>query len=133
MIELPISKEDMAKLLGRSLSETEDSNYALYLEIAITRLMDLLCIKELPEPMQIDLKLLIARCFAVISVEQGTSLENIESKRVEDFSVSYASDSKETPMSRFVSINKTTIQKYSECQGKVLHGELCYGYRFRFI
>ena len=128
-----ISKADMAKLLGRSLSAIEDANYQLYLDIAVARLQDLLCIKELPTELEIDLQLLIARCFSVISVEHRTTLENIESKKVEDFSVTYSADSKETPMSKFVNINLATIAKYSQCQGKVMSGELRYGYRFRYI
>lgn len=128
-----ISKIDMAKLLGRSLSTTENDNYNLYLSIAVARLQDLLCIKELPTELEIDLQLLIARCFAVIAVEQNTSLENIESKKVEDFSINYSTTSRETPMSKFVSINISTIAKYSQCQGKVRSGDLRYGYRFRFI
>lgn len=128
-----ISKSDMAKLLGRSLSATEDTNYDMYLGIAIERIKDLLCLTELPDTLPIDLQLLIARCFAVFSVEQGTTLENIENKKVEDFSVSYNTESKETPMSRFVHLNTIAISKYSQCQAKSKSGELCYGDSFRFI
>ena len=128
-----ISKDDMAKLLGRSLSATEDTNYDMYLGIAIERIKDLLCLTELPDTLPIDLQLLIARCFAVFSVEQGTTLENIENKKVEDFSVSYNTESKETPMSRFVHLNVIAISKYSQCQAKSKSGELCYGDSFRFI
>ena len=128
-----ISKADMAKLLGRSLSTVEDANYELYLNITVARLQDLLCIKELPTELELDFQLLIARCFAVIGVEQNTSLENIESKKVEDFSVNYSANSKETPMTRFVNINSATIAKYSQCQGKIKSGELRCGYRFRYL
>lgn len=128
-----ISKEDMAKLLGRPLSVTENANYDIYLEIAVERIKDILCLSELPNPLPIDLQLLIARCFAVFSIEQGTSVENIESKKVEDFSVTYNDNSKETPMSKFVRINIIAINKYSQCQAKSKSGEICYGYGFRFI
>lgn len=134
MNEQPIiSKEQMAKLLGRSLTTVEDTNYDLYLELATTRLKDLLCLTDLPDPLEIDLQLLIARCFAVLVVEQNGSLENIESKKVEDFSITYDASSKETPMSKFINTNLATIAKYSQCQGKVLHGRLFYGDCFRFI
>ena len=130
-----ISKEQMAKLLGRSLTTVEDTNYQLYLDLTVQRLSDLLCIPELAEyeVFQIDLQLLIARLFSIIGVEQRTSYENIESKKVEDFSVNYDANSKETPMSRFINTNLATIAKYSQCQGKVLHGRLFYGDGFRFI
>lgn len=128
-----ISKEDMAKLLGRPLSVTEIANYEMYLGIVVERIKDLLCLSELPEVLPIDLQLLIARCFAVFSIEQGTSVENIESKKVEDFSVTYNDNSKETPMSKFVRLNIIAINKYSQCQAKSKSGEICYGYGFRFI
>lgn len=128
-----ISKEDMAKLLGRPLSVTENANYEMYLGIVVERIKDLLCLSELPEVLPIDLQLLIARCFAVFSIEQGTSVENIESKKVEDFSVTYNDNSKETPMSKFVRLNIIAINKYSQCQAKSKSGEICYGYGFRFI
>lgn len=128
-----ISKEDMAKLLGRPLSVTENANYDLYLGIAVERIKDILCLPELPDPLPIDLQLLVARCFAVFSVEQQTSVENIESKKVEDFSVTYNDNSNETPMSKFVRLNIIAITKYSQCQAKSKSGEICYGYGLRFI
>jgi len=133
MNETPIiSKEDMAKLLGRSLTDVEDKNYTLYLGITVERLQDILCLTELPEPLPLDLQLLIARLFGIIVVEQRASLDNIQSKKVEDFSVTYDNNSTETPMSKFININQVTIAKYSQCQGKILHGRICDD-RFRFI
>ena len=117
----------MAKLLGRSLSMTEDSNYEMYLDIAVVRIKDLLCLSELPEQLPIDLELLIARCFGVISTEQVSDGENIREKRVEDFSISYDTNSQDTPMSKFVKLNASIIAKYSQCQGKITSGELRYG------
>ena len=128
-----ISKENMAKLLGRSLSMTEDSNYELYLDIAVQRLKDLLCLSELPETLPVDLQLLIARCFGVISTEQVSDGENIREKRVEDFSISYDTNSQDTPMSKFVRLNASIIAKYTECQGKIKSGELRYGYCFHCL
>lgn len=133
----PITKTTMEALLGRSLTTIEDDNYATYLELATVRILDLLCLEELPTPLQIDLQLLLARCFAIISTEQA--LENngykeVESKKVEDFSVTYSKDGlEEAPMSKFVRVNMATIAKYSKCQSKILHGRICYGDRFRFI
>ncbi len=133
MNEPIISKEQMAKLLGRSLSSVEDSNYELYVDLTVERLQDLLCLTEFPVPLPLDLQLLIARLFGIIGDEQKASMENITSKKVEDFSVTYDNNSKETPMSKFININQATIAKYSQCQGKVLHGRICFDDRFRFI
>ena len=127
-----ISKEDMAKLLGRSLTDVEDKNYNLYLGITVERLQDLLCLTEIPEPLPLDLQLLIARLFGIIVVEQRANLDNIQSKKVEDFSVTYDNNSTETPMSKFININQVAIAKYSQCQGTILHGRICDD-RFRFI
>ena len=77
-----ISKEDMAKLLGRSLTDVEKENYELYLGITVERLQDLLCLTEIPEPLPLDLQLLIARLFGIIVVEQRANLDNIQSKKV---------------------------------------------------
>lgn len=122
-----ISKENMAKLLGRSLSTTEDNDYELYLDIAIMRLEDLLCLKSLPDELPVDMQLLVARCFGVIATEQSVDGENIKEKRVEDFSISYDTNSQDTPMSKFVKMNISIIAKYSQCQGKIKSGELRYG------
>lgn len=127
-----ISKEDMAKLLGRSLTAVENENYELYLGITVERLQDLLCLTALPEPLPLDLQLLIARLFGVIVVEQRANLDNIQSKKVEDFSVTYDNNSTETPMSKFININQVAIAKYSQCQAPILHGRICDD-RFRFI
>lgn len=127
-----ISKEDMAKLLGRSLTDVEDKNYNLYLDITVERLQDLLCLTEIPDPLPLDLQLLIARLFGIIVVEQRANLDNIQSKKVEDFSVTYDNNSTETPMSKFININQVAIAKYSQCQGAILHGRICDD-RFRFI
>ena len=40
-----LTKEQMAALLGRSLTSTEDTNFSQYLEIAIARLSNLVCFR----------------------------------------------------------------------------------------
>lgn len=140
-----ISKSTMEALLGRSLTTVEDNNYTTYLNLAVARILDLLCLEELPDPLQIDLQLLIARCFDLLGQEQAyekNGYKEISSKKVEDFSVTYGSnyrrdsyEPEETLMSKFIRVNMATIAKYSQCssQSQILHGELCYGDSFRFI
>lgn len=137
---LIISKNTMQALLGRSLTTEEDTNYSTYLDLATLRIKDILCLEELPDPLEIDLQLLIARCFDLIGQEQFYAQNNyqeVESKKVEDFTLTYANNyykQDEMPMSKFVKINLATILKYSKCQSsKVLHGELCYGDCIRYI
>lgn len=121
-----ISQDEMAALLGRSLSDTEQSNYALYLQIAVLRLDDLLCIKlETMTDIPADLKLLTARCFATVTAEQSqTASHGITNKKVEDFSISFDADAA-SPMVAFVQQNSATIDKYGQCQGPIRSGGAC--------
>lgn len=121
-----ISQDEMAALLGRSLTTVEQNNFELYLQIAILRLDDLLCIKleEMAE-LPVDLKLLIARCFATIVAEQSASASHgITNKKVEDFSISFDADA-DSPMVAFVQQNAATIDKYGMCQGPIRSGGAC--------
>lgn len=120
-----ISKQEMASLLGRSLTAIENTNYDLYLKIAIIRLEDLLCI-TFPSSKPVDLMLLLARCFGVISTENTLSTDGgtVESKKVEDFQVTYDTSDQSSPMVKFVRLNSGLIAKYSECQGKIRSGKL---------
>lgn len=128
-----IPQEIMAALLGRPLAEVEKNNYDLYLEIAVERLDDLLCIKlEAMNPLPADLKLVIARCFATILAEQKqTSDHGVQSKKVEDFSITFDAEA-DSPMVLFVNQNSSVLDKYSQCQGAIRSGVCspcggCYG------
>ena len=124
-----ISKTEMAALLGRPLSTIEETNYDLYLSIAILRLNDLLCIDlSTMGDMPADLKLLVARCFSTIQEEQKLASSNgVKSKKVEDFSVTY-NDEVDTPMVAFVKANSATLDKYGMCQGPIRSGKVCCGH-----
>lgn len=131
---LLITQDEMSALLGRPLSSSELDNYQLYLQIAILRIEDLLCIKlgdyrEIPA----DLKLLLARCFSTISLENtAVSNHGINKKQVEDFSISYI-EAPDSPMVEFVKLNAPTIQKYGECQAPIRSGKVCCGNSIRCI
>lgn len=118
-----ITKDETAALLGRPLTSVESNNFTLYLQVAILRLNDLLCIKlEEMGALPIDLKLLMARCFATIVEEQGASASHgITNKKVEDFSISFDVNAT-SPMVAFVNQNSATIDKYGMCQGPVRSG-----------
>lgn len=122
-----ISQEMMAGLLGRPLTPVEVENYNLYLNLAIARLDDLLCTSiEAMETLPVDLKLLVGRCFATLTLEQGsTSNFGISSKKVEDFSISYHAEAylESSPMKQFVQQNLDLLNKYSECQAPMRAGE----------
>lgn len=121
-----ISQDETSALLGRPLSEIELNNFDLYLQIAISRLDDLLCIKlESMAELPADLKLLIARCFATITQEQSDSASHgISSKKVEDFSISFEADAS-SPMTAFVQQNSSDLNKYAMCQGPIRSGISC--------
>lgn len=129
-----ISQETMAALLGRSLSAIEVTNYSLYLDIAVLRLNDLLCIKiEDLENIPVDLQLLIARCFATVTLEQqSTANHGVNRKQVEDFSISYFEEAS-SPMVDFVKQNGATLDKYSKCQAPIRSGKVTHGNCVRCI
>lgn len=128
-----ISQDEMAAYLGRSLSTVETENYELYIELAQSRLEDLLCTK-IVKPLPTDLALTLARCFAVISLEQNEQSDlNVTSKKVEDFSLTRKSGNEaETPMASFMRLNDAILTKYSRCQGCIRSGKI-YGDCIRCI
>lgn len=127
---MSITQQEMSALLGRPLSNVETDNFELYLEIAILRLDDLLCLKlEDMDDLPADLKLLIARCFAtIVSEQEATASHGVTNKKVEDFSISFDA-SADSPMVAFVAQNSATIDKYGECQGPIRSGvKICGGF-----
>lgn len=121
-----ISQDTMAALLGRPLDSMEVENYALYLQIAVDRIEDLLCIEVASfEELPADLELLIARCFATIRPEQrAISNYGISSKKVEDFQINYHTELtlQTSPMETFVKQNASIIDKYGQCQAEIRSG-----------
>ena len=127
-----LTKQQIVALLGRSLSTVEDTNFDLYLKIAVDRLEDLLC-TTLTTPLEPVMQLLLARCFGAISQEQEqTANAGITSKKVEDFSVTYG-DKEASPMEAFVKQNANELERYSECQAKIRQGKVCHNDSIRPI
>lgn len=127
-----ITKQQVSALLGRSLTTVEDTNFNLYLKIAVERLEDLLCI-TLTSPLPEGLQLLLARCFATIGLEQlQTASNGVKSKKVEDFDITYADNAME-PMEAFVKQNENALEQYSECQASIRQGKVCDGNRIRLF
>lgn len=130
-----INQYEVEALLGRSLSRNEESNYDLYIEIAITKLEDLMCrdlesiINDLSlDEIPADLKLVLARFFGSLSLENAQEI-GVETKRVEDFSISYNENANKV-FSQVVQQNYGTIAKYSKCMnirsGRTLREECRY-------
>jgi hypothetical protein len=70
-----------------------------------------------------DLKLLWAQAFANVSKKYVPGSDNVKSKQVEDFRVSYGDL---TDDEAFINANKRTMAKYSMCNvGYVRHGDTC--------
>jgi len=67
-----------------------------------------------------DLKLLIARMFAVVGNANVSGQDKVRSKSIEDFSVTY--DTSKTSRDQFMTDNARTIAKYQRPQSDVLHG-----------
>lgn len=132
---LYIDQYEVEALLGRSLTNIEERNFDLYLKIAITKLEDLICIDleklmteletdELPA----DLKLVLARLFGVLHTESTQEI-GVDSKRVEDFEISY-NDNTNKVFALTVQQNSATIMKYSKCvsirSGKTIYEDCKY-------
>ena len=111
-------------LLGRSLSSIETENYELYMELAESRLLDVLCRSTYPTEVDNELKLIIAQMFSVIVLEQSAITDSgTTSKKVEDFSITYGSNP-ETPEVAFERTYARIIAKYSECGFKFRSGRV---------
>jgi hypothetical protein len=116
-----MDEDSLKSYLGRSLSDSENCNFNLYLKIAKLRLSDLLC-REVDEfdPLPADLGLVLARFFGVID-EENFQKHGVANKRVEDFSITY--DNAKSLFGEVVRANSATIGKYSKC-GAIRHGKV---------
>lgn len=119
-----IKQKEVEAYIGRPLSTTEVDNLDLYLEIATSRLLDILCLEKLPAPLSKDLTLVLCRLFNLISEENG-QLFNIEEKKVEDFTIRFDTDG-DSLQARWYKANKLTLDKYSACKAEIIHGETIY-------
>jgi len=80
------------------------------------------------DTMPSDLQLLLARLFDLVTKQNNLDRE-VNSKKIEDFTISYNHSSITMPeslMESFVSDNNATISKYSMCTiGNIQHGRVC--------
>lgn len=126
-------EEQVAALLGRSLTDTETINFDLYLDIAKLRLENLVCFdftaKAELDPLPSDLSLVWARIFGILATEnQGGEVadRNVESKRIEDFAVTFKDGERSSVFAEIVRLNQPTISKYSRCSSPIRHGKTIY-------
>lgn len=116
-----ITKQQIEAFLGRSLTTVEDSNFDLYLGLAKTRVGDLICTNiDGLESIENDLLLVIARFFSALSKAQGYQ-GDVQSKKVEDFSVSYRDGY--NPFEEAISQCRDILVKYSQCSSGIIHGK----------
>lgn len=128
-----LTQQETVALLGRSLSSKETENYELYMDLAQTRLLDVLCRTEYPTEIDDELKLIIAQMFSVIVLEQNAITDSgTTSKKVEDFSITYGSNP-ETPEVAFERTYARIIAKYSLCGFKFRSGKVGNGDCIRCI
>jgi hypothetical protein len=103
------------------------------MDLAQTRLLDVLCRTEYPTEVDNELKLIIAQMFSVIVLEQNAITDSgTTSKKVEDFSITYGSNP-ETPEVAFERTYARIIAKYSECGFKFRSGKVGNGDCIRCI
>lgn len=122
-----ITKSETEALLGRPLTKMENAHYAVYLELSLTRLTDLLCLSEIPtEITDVRMKDLLAHVFGLKTAEAEYNERNgISAKQVEDFRVTYEAE-EATPMEELCKTYAADIAALSQC-GKVRSGKVCYG------
>lgn len=115
-----LTQDETEALLGRSLTSVEVNNFTLYQQIATTRLEDLLCrsledvLRDLSATeLPLDLKLVLARLFGCLTAENNAEI-GVESKRVEDFDISYNQNINNI-YALTVQANSQTILKYAKC------------------
>lgn len=125
-----ITKTETEALLGRPLTPVENKNYALYLDLAVTKLVSLLCLSEPPtEITDVRMKDLLAHLFGVKTAEAEYMKRNgISAKQVEDFRVTYDGEEK-TPMEALVETYASEIAALSKC-GAIRSGKVCRGNSF---
>ena len=118
-----LTKQETEALIGRSLSTIEDTNFDTYMNLAETRLKDVLCTTTL-DGTNAEIQLLIAQMFATIVQELTATAEaGVSSKKVEDFSVTYGGNP-DTPIVTFEKTFANLIAKYSECGGTLKSGKV---------
>ena len=137
-----ITQEEIAQLLGRSLTASEVSSFDVWESIAEQRLSDFLCIACLEVllakmgkiNLPTDLQLVLARFFGGISLENDVEY-GVSGKKVEDFSITYK-DNHDNVFGNIVTANGATILKYSQCKGlrsgRTLKEEAKYYHHDRF-
>lgn len=135
-----LTQEQAKKLLGRSLTTAEENAFDEYEAIAESRLANLICATDLNALMAelklttfpTELALVLARFVGAISEENSVE-HGVESKKVEDFSITYSSN--RDVYGDIVTANGATIAKYSLCairHGKTLKDEARYYHYDRF-
>ena len=117
--------ENIQVLLGRELTPIEVKGFDLYLAIASKRLADILCLDLLPNPLPCDLAQVLAGFFGTVATSQVPQ-GDIESKKVEDFSITYKDT--ERGLEAIVKSNLSILSKYSACENAILHGETLLDY-----
>lgn len=133
MAQLTIEKAQT--LLGRSLTTVESNAFDDWESIAESRLADLLCVESIDalldilgvNTLPVELLLVLARLTVAIGAENGVEV-GVQSKKVEDFSITYNTDHNNF-IANTISANGATIMKYSQCRiryGRTLREEARY-------
>lgn len=128
-----LTKQETAVYLGRPLTSMESDNFDVWMDLAQTRLLDVLCLTEYPSEVPSELKLLIAQMFGVVALDLKATVDSgATSKKVEDFSITYGSNP-DSPEVVFEKRFAREIAKFSKCGRKIRSGKVIYGDCIRCI
>ena len=109
-----LTQDDYKLYTGETSNlSTEDSSKMV--GIANGRLASLLCLEKLPDPLPDDLALLLANFIAAMEKFKGNGAQVVTSKRVRNFSISYASNEAANVFAQVAENFTDIISKYSAC------------------
>jgi len=96
-----------------------ESDWETLLGVAEMRLASFLCLEALPDPLPDDLKIVLANFLAATFRFQGGGGEEVASKSVRNFSISFQTDTASNAWVQIQSQYGDILDKYSACGGRI--------------
>ena len=111
-----MTKDDYKLYTGQSAEQYSDEEWTKLVDVASGRLASLLCLEELPSPLPDDLTMLLANFVCTMLHYSGNGQQDIASKSVRNFSISYSTKSAANVFEQLSENYSDIIAKYSVCK-----------------
>lgn len=111
-----MTKDDYKLYTGQSAEQYSDEEWTKLVDVASGRLASLLCLEELPSPLPDDLTMLLANFVCAMLHYSGNGQQDIASKSVRNFSISYSTKSAANVFEQLSENYADIIAKYSVCK-----------------